>query len=54
MLMYVLAHEVSHALSDSVGHTEEFHNIFNDLLNIAVKKGIYDPTIPVITDYCEY
>jgi len=54
MLVYVSTHELSHVICESVGHTEEFHNIFNELLNIAVKKGIYDPTIPVISDYCEY
>ena len=32
MLVYVLAHEIAHVLCKSVGHTPEFHNIFNALL----------------------
>ena len=52
MLMYVLLHEISHCICDEIGHTEKFHNTFNALLDHAIKSGIYNPTIPIITNYC--
>lgn len=53
-LVLVLIHEISHALCDEVGHTARFNQIFEDLLEKASKKGIYNPNIPNIQDYCEY
>ena len=53
MLIYVFAHEVSHVLSVSIGHTEEFHGIFEDLLVELTDAGIYDPSQEIITNYCE-
>ena len=53
-LLYVLLHEISHSICNSVGHTEEFDQIFKELLDEATKQGIYDPSIPVIQDYCLY
>ena len=52
MLIYVLAHEYSHVICESIGHTEEFHAIFEDLLVELADAGIYDPTQPIIQDYC--
>jgi len=46
-LIYVLLHEISHMLCDDIGHTENFHIIFRDLLLEAEKVGIYDPYIPI-------
>lgn len=54
MLIYVLAHELSHVLSESIGHTEEFHGIFEDLLVELTDAGIYDPSQEIISNYCEY
>lgn len=54
MLMYVALHEVAHAKCDEIGHTMTFHNIFQALLKKASEKGIYDPSKPIINDYCEY
>jgi hypothetical protein len=54
MLMYVLIHEVSHLVCKSIGHTTEFHEKFQLLLQKAIEMKIYDPTIPVIKDYCLY
>jgi len=54
MLVYVLLHELAHVKCDEIGHTEKFHKIFNDLLDIAIKHDIYNPKIPIIKDYCEY
>jgi hypothetical protein len=52
-LILVLIHEISHALCDEVGHTPKFDMIFEDLLNKAIKQGIYDESIPNVDNYCE-
>lgn len=54
MLAYVLLHELAHVKCSEIGHTEKFHAIFEDLLKTAIKNGLYDPSIPIIRDYCEY
>lgn len=55
MLLHVLLHERAHSLNTKdIGHTEEFHRILNELTQQAIKLGIYDPSIPLIPDYCEY
>lgn len=54
MMIYVALHEVAHVLCKSIGHTDEFRSIFENLLNIAEKKGIYDPKSPLVNDYCNY
>jgi len=54
MLLYVLLHEISHVICDEVGHTEKFSKIFDELLKEAEKMNIYNPNIPIITDYCQY
>lgn len=52
-LSYVLLHEVAHLLnSKDVGHTEEFHRVFDDLLDKAKQLQIYNPAIPIPEDYC--
>jgi hypothetical protein len=53
-LMYVLLHELSHVLCKEIGHTEMFHEIFQELLIQATTDGIYDPSIPMVSDYCAY
>lgn len=54
MLIYVLAHEYSHALSKSIGHTPEFYEIFESILIELTDDKFYDPNIPIINNYCEY
>ena len=51
-LMFVLLHEISHVICNSIGHTEEFHKIFGDVLVEAEKVGIYNSKIPMIKNYC--
>lgn len=51
-LIFVLLHELAHVICKSIGHTNEFQKIFNDLLVEGAKAGIYDPTIPMIKKYC--
>ena len=54
-LIYVLTHELSHMINTyDVGHTDKFHEIFEQLLDRAVKLGIYNPSIPVPNNYCTY
>ena len=55
LLLYVLLHERSHSLNlKDVGHTAEFHRIFQELLDEAEKLGIYNPKIPIDDNYCLY
>lgn len=53
MLTYVSLHEVAHTLCDEVGHTDKFYQIFNRLLEIAQMQGLYNPSIPLVSNYCE-
>jgi hypothetical protein len=52
MLMYVVLHELAHVICKSVGHTEEFNQLFQDLLAQASEAGIYNPSIPPLSEYC--
>ena len=53
MLVYVLLHEFAHYINkDDIGHTEKFHQIFEDLIDKANNMGIYDASIPPIEKYC--
>ena len=55
MLIFVFLHEFSHTLNtESIGHTPEFNKIFQELLSRASKLGIYNPSIPIIQDYCTH
>lgn len=59
MLIYVILHELAHAISPTVEspkgrHSKAWENIFNGLLARAEKGGIYDSKIPILKDYCEY
>jgi len=51
-LVLVLIHEISHALCDEIGHTPKFDSIFENLLQRATEKGVYNPNIPSVDDYC--
>lgn len=53
-LLFVLLHEISHSICDEIGHTEKFYQIFNELLEHASINGVYDTSIPMISDYCDY
>jgi len=54
MLLYVLLHEYAHVLNTSIGHNEEFQEIFDNVLNKAIEAGIYNPSIPTVDDYCNH
>jgi hypothetical protein len=51
MLTYVLLHEISHTLCKSVGHTQEFYDINDKLLQRASDLGYYSFSIPIVKDY---
>jgi len=51
-LIYVTLHEIAHVLCNEIGHTEKFNNIFDELLNKATKLKIFNPSIPIVQDYC--
>ena len=42
-LIYVLLHEYAHTKTDSIGHTDEFHKKFDEILDKASEMGLYDP-----------
>ena len=52
-LMYVLAHELSHVLCPSIGHTEEFYEIFRILLSEFEKVNLYSYNIKNDQNYCK-
>jgi hypothetical protein len=49
-----LAHEFAHVLCNSIGHTEEFHAIFEELLVEMADSGLYNPSEEILSDYCEH
>jgi hypothetical protein len=40
-VMFVMLHEMSHLMTETIGHTQEFWNNFKRMLHDAVKLGIY-------------
>jgi hypothetical protein len=41
VIMFVAIHELSHIMTESVGHTEEFWNNFRILLRVAIELKLY-------------
>lgn len=52
MLVYVILHEYAHILCDEIGHTPKFFDIFDKVLAKATEKGLYNPSIPLVKEYC--
>jgi hypothetical protein len=42
-LTFVALHELSHIMTESIGHKQEFWTNFKFMLKHAVKEGIYEP-----------
>jgi hypothetical protein len=42
-IMFVMLHEMSHLMTETIGHTPEFWQNFKRILHDAVKVGIYTP-----------
>lgn len=53
-LIFVILHEISHALCDEIGHTDKFSRIFQQVLEKAAAHGLYDPNGKKIVNYCNY
>jgi hypothetical protein len=51
-IMYVALHELSHVITKSKGHGDEFKHNFAKLLEQGSKLDIYDPRIPIPSTYC--
>lgn len=54
LLIFVTLHELSHVISDTIGHDKKFNNIFDELLKKATEMNIYDPKLPIDQNYCTY
>ena len=42
-VMFVMLHEMSHLMTETIGHTPEFWGNFKRILHDAIKVGIYTP-----------
>ena len=53
-LTFVALHELSHLMTESIGHKQEFWNNFKFMLKHASEEGIYEPVdySKSPTDYC--
>lgn len=51
IIFFVLCHELAHIMTKSIGHTKEFWNNMDFLLNFAELKKLYKP-ITKSFDYC--
>ncbi len=54
ILTHVILHEMAHTQCPEIGHTELFQDIFQDLMERAHEKGIYNIHEPIPDDYCMY
>jgi hypothetical protein len=52
-LYYVIAHEISHVIYNEIGHTPKFNSIFEALLVLMERYGIYNSNIPITKNYCK-
>ena len=53
VIKYVILHEYTHSICPEIGHTPLYHKMFNDVLDKAVKEGLYDPNTQIPMDYCK-
>ena len=51
-LIYVAIHELAHVMVKDIGHTPGFHAKFDELLDEASRKGLWNRNIPVAKNYC--
>lgn len=55
ILIYVLSHELAHCINrDNIGHTQEFYDIFEEVLDLMAQEGIYNPSLPIPSSYCTF
>jgi predicted metal-dependent hydrolase len=53
MLTYVMLHELAHTMCPSIGHGDQFHQIFKSLLSRAERHQLFDPHKPRVENYCK-
>lgn len=51
-LVFVLVHEISHVINNTIGHDDSFQQTFDELLQRAIEKGIYSANITMVPGYC--
>jgi hypothetical protein len=51
-LLHVLLHELSHVINQGIGHGDDFQETFNELIEWSVEKGVYNPNVPMVANYC--
>jgi len=51
-IMYVALHELSHCLTHTHGHDDNFRKNFANILRQGAALGIYDPSRSIPTTYC--
>lgn len=54
MLTHVILHEIAHAICPEIGHTNRFHEIFEELKEAAICRKLFDPNKPLVQNYCQY
>ena len=54
IMTFVILHELAHAMSRSHGHSAEWNEIFQSLLDRAIEVGLYDPALMSAQKYCRY
>ena len=52
MLIYVTLHELAHVITPDIGHGPMFRSNFRQLLDRAINAKVYDPSQPIIENYC--
>ena len=54
-LTYVCLHEIAHILcdvTDTTGvHSPEFYRIFDKLVSMCTKEGVFNPSVPIHKDF---
>lgn len=54
MIVFVFLHELAHVLNDEIGHGLRFQAIFRELLTRAIALKLYDPSVPLVKNYCTF
>ena len=52
--IHELAHVISPEYCEKDNHSENFKQIYRELLDIAEQEGYYNPSIPMESNYCGY
>jgi hypothetical protein len=53
ILIYVILHEYTHSICPEIGHTKLFFEMFDQVLEEAVDRKLYNPSTNIPDDYCK-